>query len=262
MIQASETRVNIADAPAATFERGLDILLAFADEPAMTVPRLAERMGMTRSTTYRFVRGLRKRGLLDGTPEGTYRLGPRILQLARVAREQLTILEMAHPIMRELSERTGETALLTVPIDGHALAIEQVAAPQPIKLTFEVGTARPLHAGASAKVLLAHLHETERERILAAGGFDRRTPNTVTDPEQLRQQLLAIRAQGYAVSREEYEKDVCAIAAPVFGPTGDLIAGLSAVGPDFRMTEEVRRRVIADVLAAAARLTERVRAQS
>lgn len=262
MLQASETRVKVADPPAATFERALDVLLAFADEPAMTVPRLAERMEMTRSTAYRFVRGLRRRGFLDGTPDGRYRLGPRILQLARVARAQLTILEMAHPIMRELSERTGETALLTVAVDGQALAIEQIAAPQPIKLTFEVGTARPLHAGASAKVLLAYLGESERERILAAGGFDRRTANTVTDPEQLRQQLVAIRAQGYAVSREEYEKDVCAIAAPVFGPTGELIAGLSAVGPDFRMTEEVRRRVIAQVVAAAAKLTDRVKAQS
>lgn len=235
-----------------TLERGLDVLLTFIAQPVSSVPEVAARTGMSKSATYRIVRSLKDRGFLSNTGSGNYRPGPRVLQLAEAARQ--AVIDVARPKMRELSQLTGETVLLTTLAGDQALAVAQVSAPQPIRLTFETGVARPLHAGASAKVLFAFLDGRQRERILARGGFDRRTENTVTDPQLLSQQLDQIRGQGWAMSTEEYETHVRAIAAPVFDAEGG-VWGLSVVGPVFRLTDDLVGRTIAVVLAAADDLT-------
>jgi len=248
-------RGNQAAGP--TLQRALDILLMFVDQPTMTVRVLSERLALRKSTAYRFVSGLRGRGFLDELGDGSYRLGPRILQLAEAARPQLGIIDLSSPIMAELAQATGETTLLTTVVGDQALAVRQVAAPQPIRLTFQPGVTRPLHAGASAKVLFAFLDEARRERLLRAGRFDRRTAETVTDPARLRRQLAEIRAQGYAVTTGEYEEALRAVAAPLVEPGGG-IWGLSVVGPVGRMRDERLPQLVRAVVGAARTLTARL----
>src|SRR5947207_5711238 len=98
-------RGNQAAGP--TLQRALDILLMFVDQPTMTVRVLSERLALRKSTAYRFVSGLRGRGFLDELGDGSYRLGPRILQLAEAARPQLGIIDLSSPIMAELAQATG-----------------------------------------------------------------------------------------------------------------------------------------------------------
>jgi DNA-binding IclR family transcriptional regulator len=242
----------------ATLERGLDILLAFVDQPTMTVRTLSARLSLRKSTAYRFVSHLRDRGFLGDLGEGHFRLGPRVLQLAEAVHHQFGIVELSAEVMAELSRATGETSLLTTVVQEQALAVRQVAAPQPIRLTFQPGVTRPLHAGASAKVLFAFLDARERERLLMRGRFDRRTSRTVTDAARLRRQLLRIRAQGYAVSTGEYEEAIRAVAAPVLEPQGG-VWGLSVVGPAARMTDERLPLLIRAVVEAARSLGNRLR---
>ena len=226
----------------------------FMDQPTMTVLVLSRRLALRKSTAYRFVGGLRNRGFLDDLGDGRYRLGPRILQLAEAARQQLGIIDLSSMVMTKLAHATGETTLLTTVAGDQALAVRQVAAPQPIRLTFRPGVTRPLHAGASAKVLFAFLDEPHRERLLRTGKFERRTAETVTDPARLRRQLVEIRAQGYAVTTGEYEESLRAVAAPVVEPGGG-IWGLSVVGPVVRMRDERLPELVRAVVAAARGLT-------
>ncbi len=98
-----------------TAERAVQLLLLYSDErPSLSAIEVAEHLGMSRSTTYRYLQSLRAAGLLeeDATRSG-FRLGPRIFELARVARKGLGLSEMATPTMRRLVEQTGETILLT-----------------------------------------------------------------------------------------------------------------------------------------------------
>jgi IclR family acetate operon transcriptional repressor len=206
---------------------------------------------MRRSTAYRFVSGLRERGFLEeDVRDGHYRLGARVLQLGEAARQQLSVVDLSTPVMEELAQTTGETCLLTTVVGDRALAVRQVAAPQPVRLTFQPGVTRPLHAGASAKVLFAFLDEKHRERLLRTSHFERRTARSVTDPDRLRQQLAQIRAQGYAVTTGEYEDALRAVAAPVIEP-GGAVWGLSVVGPVTRMRDHRLAQVTRTVIAAA-----------
>lgn len=239
-------------------ERITEILLAFVDDPVMTIPTLSARLKLAQSTAYRFVGGLRRRGFLDTVGDGQYRLGPRILQLAEAARQQLSLVDLSAPVMTELSRRTQETTLLTTVAGDQALAVRQVAAPHPIRLTFQPGVARPLHAGASAKILFAYLDESHRERLLRSGHFGRHTARTVTDPARLRQQLDKIRAQGYVTTTGEYDEASSAIAAPIREPNGG-VWGLSIVAPAARITDARLPGLIRAVTAAARSLEAQIR---
>jgi DNA-binding IclR family transcriptional regulator len=249
---------NENSARGSILERVADILLAFNDEPVMTIPALSARLRLAQSTAYRFVSGLRRRGFLDAIGGGQYRLGPRVLQLAEVARQHLSLVDLSEPVMVDLSRRTGETTLLTTIAGDQALAVRQVAAPQPIRLTFQPGVARPLHAGASAKILFAFLDEPHRERLLRHGHFERHTTRTVTDPMRLRHQLDQIRARGYVVTTGEYDEASSAVAAPIRDPGGGTW-GLSIVAPAARMTAARVPRLVRALLDSARILEHQMR---
>jgi DNA-binding IclR family transcriptional regulator len=240
-----------------TFQRALDILVLFVERPTMTVQMIGERLQLPKSSAYRFVRGLCEQGLLNAIGSGRYRLGPRVLQLAEAARQQLSIVDLSSEVMADLAQATGETTLLTTVVGDQALAVRQVAAPQALRLTYQPGVIRPLNAGASAKILFASLDEAHQERLLRTVRFESHTLDTVVDPVRLRKELAQIRAQGYAVTTGEYEESIRAVAAPVL-ESGGSVWGLSIVGPAFRMADSRLPRLVAQVVEAARTLGNRI----
>lgn len=233
-------------------KRLLDILSAFADKPVMNMADLTERVGLPVSTAFRLVRTLQDFGMLTSAG-GVYRVGPRVLQLADAARSRFDVVMLATPEMEMLAEETGETILLASLVGDQAVAMHVVPGSQAIRFTFDVGVARPLHAGASAKILFAFMRQAHRDRLLHAGQFERRTPQTVTDPDKLRTELTLIRKQGYAVTSDEWEEGALSAAAPVLGGSG--IWGLSIVAPTFRVDAPRTKRFTELVVEAASRIT-------
>lgn len=244
----------------ATADRAIDVLLLFTEQqPVLTAEAVSERLGMPRSTTYRYLQSLRSSGLVeDDTSSGGFRLGSEILRLARVARQGLGLSELALPIMQELAKQTGESVILTRRAGQHVICIERVESVHRVRLSYERGQVLPLHAGASAKVLLAFLPQNEIEAVLSTGPFPRYTSRTMTDHETLRQQLEVIRTRGYAMSEGEVDDGVRGIAAPIWGANGEIAAGLSVAGPAFRLNEQALPHVIEAVQAAARKISERL----
>jgi len=250
---ASPTRNTTAD-------RAIDILLLFNErQPVLTAIEVAEHLGMSPSTTYRYLSSLRASGLIEeGDTNGEFRLGPTVFQLARIARKGLGLSEIALPVMRELVAQTGESAILTRRSGLHVVCIERVESPHNVRLSYERGQILPLHAGASAKVLLAYLKPSEIDSVLSAEPLPRYTMHTVTDPEVLRSQLKAIRAAGYTVSDEEVDIGVRGVAAPILGQDRQVLAGISVAGPTFRLNDTILPTVIAAVSHAAQVISHRL----
>lgn len=233
------------------------MLLAFAEQPVMNMAELTARVGLPQSTAFRLVRTLQDVGMLTSAG-GMYRIGPRVLQLAEAARSEFDVVGVATPEMETLAEQTGETILLTTLAGDQAVAVHAVPGRQAIRFSFDIGIARPLHAGASAKILFAFMRQAHRDRILRAGQFERRTPQTVTDPNRLRVELALIREQGYSLTSDEWEPGALSTAAPVFGPLG--IWGLSIVAPTFRVDAAQAARMTELVIKAAHQINESVSA--
>ena len=242
----SQTRNTTAD-------RAIDVLLLFNDQrPVLTAEKVAELLEMSRSTTYRYLLSLRSYGLVEeGNTNGEFRLGPAVFQLARVARKGLGLSEVALPVMRELVDRTGESALLTCRSGSYVVCIERVESPHNVRLSYERGQVLPLHAGAAAKVVLAYLKPSEIDAVLSVTPLTRFTERTVTDPGALRTQLEDIRARGYVVTDGEVDVGVRGVAAPVLGTNEQVIAGVSVAGPAFRLDDATLPAVIVAVQDAA-----------
>ncbi len=237
----------------ATADRAIDVLLLFNEQqPVLTAEDISERLGMPRSTTYRYLQSLRSYGLVEeNDSSGGFRLGLTVFRLARAARQGVGLYEVSLPIMRQLVAQTGETVLLTRRIDAHVVCIERVESPHRLRLSYERGQMLPLHAGASAKVLLAYLTPTEIEAMLSNGPFPRYTEHTLTDPDALRTQLEIIRNRGYAISEGEVDEGVRGVAAPIFDTQKRAVAGLSVAGPAIRLNDAVLPGVIQAVQEAA-----------
>jgi DNA-binding IclR family transcriptional regulator len=245
-----------------TADRAVRLLLLYDDtRPTLSAAEVAEHLGMSRSTTYRYLQSLRAAGLLEeaDSSKATFRLGPRIFELARVARKGLGLTEVAAPAMRRLVEETGETVLLTRLSGSHVVCVEREESNQHLRLSYERGQVLPVHAGASAIVLLAWLEPAELDRILEATTLERFTDATTTDANVLRARLSEIRKLGYAVTFGERDPGVVGVAAPIQDENGSVAAGLSVVLPSHRVDERKLQDTITALRAYAGQVSERLR---
>jgi DNA-binding IclR family transcriptional regulator len=243
-----------------TADRALDILLLFRDDLLLlSAQRVAEHLGVARSTAYRYLQSLTAMGFLEENDGGSgFRIGPRVLDLARLARKGIGLSDLALPVMRELVDVTGHAALLTRRAGDSVVCLERVEAPTAIRLSYERGQILPVNAGAAAQALLAWAPAAELEEILSRP-LARFTEATLTDPEALRMRLAEIRAQGIAIGRGELDADVLGIAAPVHGSDGGVIAAVSIAALAHRVPDRQIPELSAAVRKAADDLTDQVR---
>jgi IclR family transcriptional regulator, acetate operon repressor len=237
----------MAEAPAASqtiagVERALDVLSLFGDDDVtdLGVTEVADRLDLSKSVVHRILSSLRVKGYVELDEDSRrYRLGPAILTLGLSYLDRLNVREVARDALRELVRRTDETATLSVRSNDHRVYVDQVTPGRDIKMVVQLGSAHPLHAGGSSKAMLAFLPEAERESYLTSQTLDAITPLTITSADDLRQELSAIRAQGYAVSLGERQAGAGSVAAPVFGHDGNVVGVISVCGPVERFTDEV-----------------------
>ena len=239
--------------PVSSFERGLRVLIAICERDRVRVEDLVSQLGLPASTVYRYLRPLRELGLVKES-DGYYRVGSRLAGDGRgVSNETLSLL--ARPLLTELARDTGETALLTIRIGSHALCLDQVQSPHPVRMAFEVGQVLPLQAGAASRVLLAYAPDEVVERILGEE-LPAHTPAT-PDTRKLRRQLESTRTLGYTASRAEFIPGAYAIAVPVFH--GDeVVAGLCLAGPANRCTHDWQLTARPLLIDAGRRLSEQL----
>ncbi|NRQ38647.1 IclR family transcriptional regulator [Nonomuraea sp. NN258] len=237
----------------------MDILLLFDDDTlVLSAARVAAHLNVARSTAYRYLQSLNTMGFLEENEGGSgFRLGPRVLDLARLARKGVGLSELARPVMRELARATGFPVLFTRLIGTSVSCLEREDANQALRLSYERGQILPVNAGAAALAVLAWAQEGVVEEILARP-LDRFTDATVTEPEQLRRRLAEIRARGYAVTRGELDPDVLGIAAPVRGQDDLVVGAISIAALSHRVPEEQEPGVADAVLKAAAELSAQV----
>ncbi|REE95653.1 IclR family transcriptional regulator [Thermomonospora umbrina] len=234
-----------------TADRALDILLLFDDDTlVLSASKVAEHLNVARSTAYRYLQSLTSMGFLEENNGSGFRLGPRVLELARLARKGVGLSDVARPAMRELVAATGFPVLLTRRAGASVVCLERAEAGQALRLSYERGQVLPVNAGAAALALLAWAPPEQVDAVLERP-LERFTEATITDPARLRERLAAIRERGYAATRGERDPDVLGVAAPVRNHDGDVIAALSIAALSHRVPDD-RIPQIADAVRHAA----------
>ena len=200
----------------------------------MTFTGLSAATGLAKSTTSRLLLALERNGLVRRDDHGRFLPGEMFVSFAWRGGAEAGLVAVAQPFLEKLGKATGETVNLGVTSNGMVEQIAQVDSTYMIGGTNWVGLSVPLHCSALGKVLLAF----GAAHLPPAGQLDRRTEQTITTEAELKSDLATVRARGYAVTEEELEPGLIAIAAPVFGYDGAVIAAVSVSAPTSRMTAD------------------------
>lgn len=241
-----------------TADRALNILELFNDDRlTLSAAEVAEHLGVARSTAYRYLETLVQSNYLAEDGRAGFRLGMKVLQLSRLARQSYGLADIAVPALRTLADRFHQTVLLTKLMGNSVVCLErEESAEQYVRLSYQRGTILNVNAGASAQVLLAWLSTDELVKLLSSVQLERFTPASITDPEQLKTRLKAIKADGYAISHGEVDPDAIGIAAPILQSSGAILAAVSIVAIRSRVTDSAVDDMVRVVVEAAADLTK------
>jgi DNA-binding IclR family transcriptional regulator len=238
---------------AETARKVLQLLLHFNQHrPTATVRELAEASGLPLPTAHRYVALLKEMGLLEEGRRASYQLGWRVLQLAQAAQAATGLMQVAEPVMRRLVAETDETVTLLRLAGSEMQCVGQVESAHVMRLTFEPGQRFPLTAGASARVLLSSLGPDERDRLLDS--LAAADPEFGPRRESFRAEVERVARQGWAMSSEEIDSGIWAVAAPIsYGP--EVVASLSLSGPLYRLEEGMQDRAVDLARQAAAEVS-------
>jgi len=250
---------NKAKTRLSSVANAIRLLKVFSDdEYEIGISSLAKRLGLAKSTVHRLASTLIAEKLLEqNTQDGKYRLGLLLFELGSLVRRKMDVSAEARPLLKALMEQTGETVHLAVLDDQAVLYVNRIESRRAIRMGFGLGTRAPLHCTALGKVLLAFQPREFIEEVIA-NGLTRRTPETLTRPQALRQELAAIRARGYAIEDEEIEIGLRSIAAVVRGDSGNAIAAIDIAGPAHRLTKKVLLSYARDLMGATEAVSMRL----
>lgn len=225
----------------ATIERAADVLFLFAGaQGTLGVTDIAQKLDISKAVVHRIVTSLCEHDLVVADPATRrYSLGHGVLQLAAGYLDNLDIRSMALEAMQRLSATTNETATLSVRHGNRRVYVDQVTPPREVKMTVQVASAFPLHAGASSKAFLAWMSPEEVNAYLAENALDPLTDATIVSEEALRSELERVRQQGFAVSLGERQAGAGSVAAPILDRNNQPVAVISVCGPVERFRDEV-----------------------
>ncbi len=232
----------------------LKVLLAVANNPGLGVSEYGRRVGLTKARTFRFLATFEASGFVLRTANAAaYVLGPQALILGLAAQEQVGLTQLAQKYLDALVAQFNETASVLIRNGLESVNVLQTRSAHDVRVQTTIGRRRPLHAGASGKVLAA-FGPPEIEQALLAGDLVKVAPQTITSKKLLRRELQRVRQQGYAKSVSEGAADVLAITAPVFDPSGLAQASIGLSLPVSRAPNDLTTMIRA-VSDAASQLS-------
>lgn len=239
-------------------DRALSVLRMLARHGELGVSEIAAELGVHRSTAFRLVATLENHDLVHQKDDrGRYRLGVGVLRLAGATTARLDVVQEGRPVGTRLAAEIGETVNIAILDRDQALYLEQMAGTSSLQAHNWTGRRIALHATSNGKVLLAHAPEGRFDEVTAEP-LARYTDHTIIEPARLREELDAVRRRGYAVAVDELEVGLSAVAAPVHGATGEVVASISVSGPTFRLPADRLDTVADQVMSAAAELSSRL----
>jgi IclR family acetate operon transcriptional repressor len=216
--------------------RALDLLeVVAARGGTVTIGEIAAAADVPLPTAHRLLRTLVDRGYMRQTPDRRYALGFSLLPLSASAGSMVGA--GAERVLSGLVEELGETANLAMLDGDQVVYVAQVPGRHAMRMFTEVGRRVLPHCTAVGKALLAEATDAQVSDLLARTGLPRHTAHTITDADELLEQLDRIRSSGHALDEGEQEVGVRCVAVAV--PSSSMRLGLSVSGPAPRMTDEL-----------------------
>lgn len=242
-------------------EKVLQIIETMAkNREPLRLQDVALMVDMPASTTLRFLNTLMKQGYVNQDPlTSRYFLTLKFTYIGSLVNSQISIRDIAHPYLTELSKKCNESVCLGIEQDMEIVYIDVIDGPDGmLKITQRIGKLAPIHSTGIGKLLLLNNDMKQLDRIIAIKGLKALTPNTITSKNELLKELETIKTQGYALDDEECELGARCISAGVKDYTGKYVAGISVSGPTTRLTMENIKTIKNVVIEIADKISEQL----
>jgi DNA-binding IclR family transcriptional regulator len=240
--------------PVKTAGRVFDIVETLDDVGEGTLTEIADRLDVPRSTAYDHLSTMVEAGLLI-KEDKRYRLSLKFLQYGTSARANDRLYGLVGPTLDQLAEETGEIAWYMIEENGKGVYLDKAKGRHAVQPFGRVGDHVPLHDIAAGKAILAHLPESRVRRIVETHGLPARTDRTITDPDELFEQLTEIRERGVAFNDGEAMTRFRAVASPIV-TDGTLHGSIVVSGPANRLQGERFRSELPELVAGTANALE------
>ncbi|WP_261166657.1 IclR family transcriptional regulator [Microbacterium sp. Marseille-Q6965] len=209
-----------------SIHRAAEILELVSVEPR-TQSEVAAHLGVHRSTALRMLQALTETGLTRRHADGRYGVGYRLSGLARTARDQFDLANIARATLAELGRECRHTVHLAT-LDGDRIVyVDKIEQPGMVRLYSQIGQPVVLHTAGVSKAILAYQPAETVDRMLAGHEFARYTDTTLTSRAAFEEDLERTRERGWAVDDAEYESFVNCIAMPIRDASDEVIAAVS-----------------------------------
>lgn len=243
-----------------SLDRMLRLLDSFTSgEPTRSTDELIKFAGSSRSTTYRYIRALQRAGLLSPVANGSWALGPRILELDLQLRSCDPLYIAGGPVLKKLMERTGHTALLCTLFSDAVICIRDERGPQAPSGLFSRGQRRPIFTAAASKILLPYLPAHQLRRIYTNNAAAIAAAHLGQDWKSFRAALRAMRDNGYCMTVGEFRPGIVGIAAPILSRSGTALASVGIALPKAKFKASQKDAMVETVKASAEALGKRIR---
>ena len=217
---------------------------------------LSKLVGLHNSTTFHLAKTMVSLGYIRQEKDSKrYRVGRPLCALAASALDEIEMVNVATPVLEDLSRETGESSHFAVRMGDAVVVIARTSGPGAFQLTDRVGVVRPAHCTALGKVILASLRPDQLERFLARVDMKPSTDKSITDIPVLLREVAEIRRTGIAIDDGEFNAEVRCVAVPVKDFTGQIVGALGISGPIWRLSKEALHARTKIVHAAAERLS-------
>ena len=242
-----------------SLEKMLSLLDVFTlAAPVWSTEDLIRYSRCSRSTCYRYIKALQSAGFLTPVANGSYILGPRIIELDRHIRMCDPVYTAGGPPMQRLAAQTGHSALLCILFSDTVMCVREELQPDAPPELFSRGQKRPLFLGAASKVILANLPAHQLRRLFTKHRKSIATAGLGADWQSFRRTLRKIRQDGYCITTGEFSPGIVGIAAPLFNRAGKVLGSLG-IAMSASTADRSEFPVLAQaVMKAAQDATERI----
>ena len=216
---------------------------------------LSKRVGLHNSTTFHLVKTMVSLGYIRQEKDKRYRVGRPLFALAASSLDEIEMVNLATPILEELSRETGESGHFAVRMGDSVVVVARTSGPGAFQLTDRVGVVRPAHCTALGKVILAALRPDQLQRFVERVELKPSTEKSITEIPALLREIEEVRRSGIAFDDGEFNLEVRCVAVPVRDFTGTVVGALGISGPVWRLTIQALQSRSKIVQAAADRLS-------
>ncbi len=246
-----------------TVDKGLGLLDHFTvARPEAGLSEIARLAGLDKATALRLLSALARHGMVEQHAETKkYRLGPGVLQLARVREASFPVISIIQPVLERLAELSQETAHASLASGGSMRTIGVAEPKRATRVNIDPAEPLPFHATASGIAYLSYASEESVEKVLGAGNFQAFTKRTITSADALRRKLNETRRKGFSRAEGGFELEVIGTAAPIFDWSGHACGSLAVASIAARMTSKAERFITSEVMQAAVEVTRALGAE-